>query len=105
MPSADVTILMSHYNHAKMLPRSLDALLSQTVRPREIILIDDASPDDGLAVMESYARRDPCIRIVRNEKTLAWSPHSIAVKEVKTGYVGAAAADDYVLPGWVVKSR
>ena len=43
MPTADLTVVLANYNHARYLPRSLDAILSQSVRPRELIALDDAS--------------------------------------------------------------
>lgn len=94
-----VTAVVPNYNHARLLPRSLDALVGQTVPFHEIIVLDDCSKDDSFAIMEDYARRFPRVRIHRNEKNLGVSPtlnRGLAMAE--GDYVGFYAADDQVLP-------
>ena len=50
MPTADLSVVMANRNHARQLPRALDAVLSQSVRPREVIVLDDDSTDDSVRV-------------------------------------------------------
>ena len=68
MPSTDLSLILTNYNHARYLPQSISAVLSQSVRPKEFIILDDASTDDSLQVLEAFAARDPIIRLVRNER-------------------------------------
>lgn len=49
-----VSVIVPTYQQAAYLPACLDSLLHQTYRPLEIIVINDASPDDTSSVMESY---------------------------------------------------
>src|SRR5262245_27676203 len=67
-PTADLSVVIPNYNHAPYLPRCLGALLSQSVLPREIIVLDDASTDNSVAVVKCLAGRSPLIRLVRNEQ-------------------------------------
>jgi glycosyltransferase involved in cell wall biosynthesis len=106
MPTADLSVVLANYNHARYLPRALDAILSQSVRPREVIVVDDASTtDNSLEVLDGYARRDPVVRVVRNEANLGVVPaFNKGLGLASAEYVLLAAADDYLLPGFLEKS-
>lgn len=102
MPPADLSVVVANYNHAAYLPRALDAILSQSARPREVIVVDDASDrDDSWAVIQRYARGDSLVRAVRNETNAgAVATYNRGVALAGGEYVFLAAADDYVLPGF-----
>jgi glycosyltransferase involved in cell wall biosynthesis len=105
MQTADLSVIISNYNHARYLPKAVDSVLAQAVRPREIVLIDDASTtDDSVEVMEGYARREPSVRFVRNEQNLGvLRSYNKGVGLATSTYVLLAAADDYLVPGFVEK--
>src|SRR5262245_31118099 len=63
-----ISVVLPNYNHARFLPRSLTCLLRQTRPADEVIVIDDGSTDDSLAVIGEFARREPRVRVLRNEK-------------------------------------
>jgi hypothetical protein len=58
------------YNGAGLLPRALNSLLAQTFTDFEIVVSDNASTDGSGDIAESYARRDPRIRVVRQSANL-----------------------------------
>ena len=45
--SAPISVVIPCYRATAFLERAVDSVLAQTLRPSELILIDDASPDDG----------------------------------------------------------
>src|SRR3954469_25682745 len=98
MQTADLSVVLANYNHARYLPRALDAVLTQSVRPREVIILDDASTkDDSVEVIEGYAGREPSIRFVRNEQNLGvLRSYNKGVGLATSTYVLLAAADDYL---------
>ncbi len=97
LPRASVVV--PNYNHAKFLPRCLDALLHQTVPPHEVIVIDDASKDDSLEVLQAYARQHPLLKVVRNEQNRGVCFTLNRGLDMAQGdYVCFPAADDEVLP-------
>jgi hypothetical protein len=105
MRSANLSAVLSNYNHARYLPRALEAILQQSVRPKELIVIDDGSTDDSVAVLDDFARRDPIVRVVRNERNVGVCEAITRGTRLATGeYLLIAAADDYVLPGLIEKS-
>ncbi len=100
MSSPRISVVVPNYNHAKLLPRCLDALLEQSAPPEEILVVDDASTDDSLQVLEAYARKSPLIRVHRNERNLGVVPTMNRGLSLARGdHVCFPAADDRVLPG------
>ena len=61
-----VSVVVPSYNHGRYLAARLDSILSQTFPDFEVIFLDDASPDDSLAVFENY-RGHPKVRAIINE--------------------------------------
>ncbi len=100
-----LSVIMPNYNHAKFLPRSLGALLQQSVQPTEIIVIDDASTDNSLEVIHEFVAQYPVIRFFRNEKNLGAAPTVLRGVNLAQGdFIFSTAADDEVAPGLFEKS-
>jgi GalNAc5-diNAcBac-PP-undecaprenol beta-1,3-glucosyltransferase len=52
--SPSIAVLIATYNRSKLLERALLSVLNQSIAPKEIIVIDDASTDDTREVMSRY---------------------------------------------------
>lgn len=52
-----VSVLIPCFNAARWLPAALESVLAQTWSPLEIIVVNDGSTDDSLAVARSFASR------------------------------------------------
>jgi len=100
-----LSVIMPNYNHARFLPESLTAILAQSYRPVEVLVADDASTDNSVEIIEAFVRKDPLIRLVRNERNLGVVHNANRLLQLASGdYVYCAAADDLVLPGLFQKS-
>ena len=53
-----VSVLMPTYNHAHFIRRAIDSLGRQSLAEWELIIVDDASPDNTAAVIEPYLADD-----------------------------------------------
>ena len=62
-----MSVIVPNYNHARYLPERLDSIFSQTFKDFEVIILDDASTDNSIEVIERYKDRAD-VRIVRNEQ-------------------------------------
>ena len=94
-----LTAVLPNYNHAEYLRHALDALLAQTRSADELIVIDDASTDHSVKIIEDYVRRHPKIRFVRNSGNLGIANNMNRGLEMATGdVVYFAAADDITYP-------
>jgi hypothetical protein len=56
------------YEHAHQLPAALDSLLAQTYEDFALVLIDDRSSDDTLAIARAAAARDPRVQVELNPR-------------------------------------
>ncbi len=63
-----VSIVLPTYKRAHVLAYAMRSVLNQTYRNLELIVVDDNSPDDTAAVVQSFD--DPRIRYVKNEPNL-----------------------------------
>ena len=101
-----LSVLISNYNHARFIPDSLGAIVNNTYRPHEIVIIDDASTDGSADVLEGYASRYPgWVRVLRNERNQGFQANVRRLLEMATGeYVCIPASDDRVLPDFFARS-
>jgi glycosyltransferase involved in cell wall biosynthesis len=52
-----LAVVIPVYNHAHFIGEALESVLNQTRKPDRVIVIDDGSKDDSLAVMEPFKAR------------------------------------------------
>jgi glycosyltransferase involved in cell wall biosynthesis len=99
-PPMPLSVILPNYNHGSLIARALYALLNQTPSASEIIVIDDGSTDDSVAVIEGMQRQHSSIRLIRNTTNQGIVASVKTALAVATGeYLLFAASDDYVLPG------
>lgn len=60
----EVSIIIPVYNAAAYLPKCIESVTGQTYSDIEILLVNDGSTDDSLAVCNEYAARDSRIRVL-----------------------------------------
>jgi glycosyltransferase involved in cell wall biosynthesis len=64
-PQPTVSVIMANYNGAAHLADAIRSAQSQSLRDLEIIVSDDASADDSIAIVTGLMAEDPRIRLVR----------------------------------------
>ncbi len=99
MTAPTLSVVMPNHNHARYLPQALAAHLGQTVPPEEIIVIDDGSTDDSVAVLRRIAADNPRLRVIPLDRNVGVNAAvAIGLGEARGTHVAVAAADDLVLP-------
>ena len=92
-----VSIIVPIYNVEKFLSRCLDSIIGQTMSDIEIILVNDASPDDSLKIAQEYANRDSRIQII--DKTVNEGPmmaRHTGINAARAERVFFLDSDDYI---------
>lgn len=62
-----VSVIVPNYNYARHLQKRLDSIFNQTFKDFEVVLLDDASTDNSMEILNKYTDYAD-VRIVRNEK-------------------------------------
>ena len=93
-----VSIIVPVYNSENYIKDCLDSLINQTLKELEIIVIDDASADHSLNIIEEYVMKYPDkIKVIQNEKNIGQSAtRNKGIKIANGEYIGFLDSDDYV---------
>lgn len=100
-----VSVLICAYNVEKYFAQSLAAVVNQTWRNLEILIVDDGSTDGTLAIAKE---RDSRIKILAQAQNSGLIPSlNIGLDELaKSGmgeYIARTDADDIAAPDWIEK--
>lgn len=98
-----VSVIVPNYNYARYLRERIDSILNQTFVNFELILLDDASTDDSVQVMESYKNNGKVSYVILNEKN-SGSPFKQWMKGIclsRGKYIWIAEADDLAKPDFL----
>jgi glycosyltransferase involved in cell wall biosynthesis len=95
-----LSVALCTYNGARFLDAQLESYLEQTRRPDELVVCDDGSTDDTLALLNRFASRAPFpVRIFQNEARLGPTKNFDKAIRLCTGDVIATSdQDDIWLP-------
>lgn len=97
MPAPLVSILIPCHNAAPWLGRTLESALAQTWPHREIILVDDGSTDDSLAIARRFASQG--VRVLTQPNAGASAARNHAVREARGDFLQFLDADNLLSPG------
>jgi glycosyltransferase involved in cell wall biosynthesis len=98
---ATLSAIIPNHNHGRYIGRAVGALLSQERAPDEIIIVDDASTDDSLAIINELAARSPRIVVISQPVNAGTNAALRAGLSRASGqYFVLAGADDWVMPGF-----
>jgi len=95
------SVVTPFYNTARYLPECIESVLAQSYSRFEYILADNCSTDGSGEIAESYACRDPRIRVVRWSQLLSQvQNYNKALTEISpdSKYCKLVQADDFIFP-------
>jgi glycosyltransferase involved in cell wall biosynthesis len=101
-----VSIVIPCYKGARYLPEAIQSCLGQTYRSLEVIVVDDASPDDCAQIAQGYANQDSRIRVVRRKHNGGVSRAFNTGFDVARGrYLSRLAQDDVFRPDAIQRMK
>ena len=95
-----ISVYITSYNQKPFLAQAIDSVLEQTIRPLEIIVVDDCSTDGSREIIKEYCSRYPDLfRAIFHDsnKGVTWSRIE-ALNAVRGDYVTWVDGDDRFLP-------
>lgn len=96
-----VSVVTPVYNGAKYLVECIESVLAQSYQNWEYVIVDNCSTDQSSEVAQSYAEKDPRIRVYRNQQLASMAEnHNIALRLVspESKYCKIVHADDWIFP-------
>lgn len=63
-----VSIIIASYNYEKFISEAIESVLAQTYSNFELIIVDDGSKDDSVALINSYVIKDSRIKLYCHDK-------------------------------------
>jgi glycosyltransferase involved in cell wall biosynthesis len=95
-----ISVAMATYNGAGFIREQLDSIASQILLPSELVVTDDGSTDETIAVIEAFASKAPFpIRVHRNAERLGYKANFMRCAGLCSGdLIAFSDQDDIWLP-------
>ena len=99
-PAPFVSIVVPCWNAAGVIERSLASVLDDHELPIECVVVDDASTDGSVDVVEAIAARDPRVVLLRAPDNRGVSAaRNLGLDVVRGEWISFLDADDHFMPG------
>jgi len=95
----DITVVIPAYNAGRTLGRALNSIESQTCLPQAVIVVDDGSTDDTVAVVARHSihQRVPT-RVISRRNAGVSAARNVGIREAGTSHIALLDADDAFHP-------
>jgi len=90
-----VSVIIPYYRASQTIARAVRSVLRQTVRPREIIVVDDGSPDDAAKAIKEFGS---AVTLIRKPNAGAASARNVGIEHSRGEWIAFLDADDYWEP-------
>lgn len=96
-----VSIVVPVHNAETFLQECLASLASQSYKDFEVLMVDDGSRDNSLAICREWAGKDSRFRVFSQENAGVSVARNRALQEAKGEYVCFVDADDVIAPDYL----
>ena len=95
MADFDISVIVPNYNYGRFLATTLNSIRAQTLKPREIIVVDDGSNDMSVNLVRDQF---PEIKLVAQENKGVNAARNHGIKLAKGKFIALCDSDDLWLP-------
>lgn len=93
-----ISLYIAAYNAEKTIEKSINSILHQTLKPKEIIIINDCSTDKTLNLLKKFNQ----IKIINNKKNYGLAKsRNIALKYSKYNFLASIDSDVVCKKNWL----
>ena len=89
-----VSIITPLYNGERFVGQTIESVLAQTYPHWEMLIINDGSTDNSLAVAESYVAKDPRIKVFSQPNGGSAAARNNGIRRAEGRYIALLDADD-----------
>lgn len=99
MNASPVSVVVASYNHAVFVREAVESALRQTLPPQQVVVVDDGSTDESLAVLEQLACENPGrVDVLSQPNRGVSATLNRGIRHTSTPYVAILASDDAYEP-------
>ncbi|MDG2520301.1 glycosyltransferase [Caulobacter segnis] len=99
LASPTVSVLMANHNGARHLAEAVRSVLASTLSGLELIVVDDASTDDSIALLSRLAESDPRMRVLaRPSSGGPGAARNLALSQAQGEFLAVVDSDDFIHP-------
>lgn len=102
MSKASVAVIVPTYNRAAHIRAAVDSILAQDAAPEEVIVVDDGSTDDTLAVLAAYG---DAVRVIAQANAGASAARNAGAAVASADWLTFLDSDDLWRPGRMTQLR
>lgn len=96
-----ISVIMLTYNREALVSRAVESVLAQTCRDFELIIVDNGSTDKSGEIADTYAARDPRVRVVHRERGSIGAGRNTGLDAAQGEYITFIDDDDWVEPDFL----
>jgi glycosyltransferase involved in cell wall biosynthesis len=96
----DVSVIIPSYNHARFVSQAVASALNQTLKPLEVIVVDDGSKDE---TADALAQFGESIRVIRQENSGVATARNNGAAAANGALLAFLDADDVWVPNKLEK--
>lgn len=94
-----ISVITVNFNGAHFLPGLINSLREQTLTPHEIIVVDNASTDESIAILD---RDYPEVKVIKSDVNLGFAAgNNLGVSKAKSPFVALINNDTVVASDWL----
>lgn len=91
-----ISIIVPVYNTEQHLRKCIDSILNQSIKTFELILINDGSTDNSLAICEEFKAKDTRIIVISQENQGPSEARNKGIRIATGSYITGIDSDDWV---------
>ena len=96
MNRVDVSIIIPVYNVQEYLAICLDSVIKQTIKNKEIIVINDGSTDQCHEILTEYKKKYPEMIIINQKNSGISATRNVGLKAASGEYIAFVDSDDFI---------
>lgn len=89
-----VSVIIASYNHEHFVGKAIESVLNQTYSNIELLIGDDASPDNSVKIIAKYAKQDKRITFVPFKENRRVHIRNYFIQRAKGKYIAILNSDD-----------
>ncbi len=93
-----VSVIIPVYNRATFIRKAIESVLNGHYQDFDIIVVDNGSTDNTVEVVESYVKKDPRVRLIKNTENIIGLSLNMAVNASTAKYISQLDSDDEYTP-------